>query len=677
MSSTSVTDTLNRIQYAHPSTQNKTPSPHHQRVIENQTAAVRTPMGATVLTVPEPQQLSPLLQTISPPFAISSLPNVVRSPTSLPYTPSTSLYPPNTPSTPRTPATPISDSASNKSDAPDSGTKEKKPKKPKLTKQEREQNKLMREQKKKIQDKKEQQWKILQQQRIFEQQRQAILNQSKAMALDATMHPSQRFNATMNSKLADDALQHTLMMKNKATTNKPNDPFGFGQASTVSSATTVTTVNSMINTPPTSSHQFSHDALSMATASDTLFSPQQGTLTTVPRSVPGQAKTSSTPTRPGSTPTHQQQPPQSHVQLPQSPHPFAGKPPSMYELAGSSRIPGQEGFPDDLANMDPLQMRSSEQQQKAFLFQQQYMASQQQYIQWQLAQQAAVGNMYMQQGSKPKTNTDSKDLQGSEGDEHERMQMFLNHRQMHNESTSHFMKLPIDKPGSDKRAHPDLGINQPFPAFQDGRLNGSMMMGGSRVPPLPPNTPQEAVYQKMLMELIMRYREIVPTAPAQIPPNQLQQMMAEVARACYRNQLEKSFQQPSHPQHPSSRDPHIDPGLHHHSDPHPPGWPPGVPFDWGRVPPPESARSRLIRPPRAPVPTSTFSPPKTEQDIKPPPSSSSSSSSSTSSSSQMKGLHGGLPKSASFQISRIAADSTSNDDFPNTSIESKSTLKYF
>ena len=616
-------------------------------------------MGATVLTVPEPQQLSPLLQKISPPFAISSFPNVIT--TSSSYMPSNSPYPPNTPSTPRTPATPINDSTSNKGDAADSVTKEKKPKKPKLTKQEREKNKLMREQKKKLQDKKEQQWKILQQQRIFEQQRQAILNQSKAMAMDATMHPSQRFNATMNSKLADDAFQHSLLMKSKATNQNPVDLFSFGQASTISgphhSAPTVTTVNSIINTSSPSLHQqHSHD-VTMSSTSDTMFSSQQYPSTTVAKSA-DQAKSSSISTRSGSTPI--QQPPQ--MQLPQSPHPFSGKPPGMYG-AGSSRLPGQEAFPEDLVNMDPLHMRSTEQQQKAFLFQQQYMASQQQYIQWQLSAQQAAGNMYMQQGSKPKPNADGKDLQGSEGDDHDRMQMFLNHRQMHNESAPHFMKSPIDKPGSgEKRGHPDfpLGMNQPFPPIQDGRLNGGMMAGGSRLPPLPSNSSQEAVYQKMLMEMIMRYREI-PTAPSQIPPNQLH-MMAEVARACYRNQLEKGFPQPPHPQKPlPPREPHIDPGIHHRGDPHlPPGWPPGVPFDWGRVPLPpvaENARNRLIRQPGAPVPpTSTFSPPKTQT----PPSSSSSSS-------QMKGSHGGLPKSASFQISRIAADSTSNDDFPNTS----------
>ncbi|XP_066928709.1 histone-lysine N-methyltransferase 2C-like [Clytia hemisphaerica] len=585
----------------------------------------KTPIGATVLTVPEPQQLSPLLQKISPPYAISSLSNVIRSPTS-PFVPGVggtqSPYPPNTPSTPHTPATPVSDSPSNKSDAaPGSGNKEKK-KRPKLTKQEREANKLAREQKKKMAEKKQQeqqQWKILQQQRIFEQERQAILNQSKTMVGVSAdpMHPSQRFNATMNSSLAEDALQHSLMLKAKAASNP--------ETIQPSTSLPASTPNSSMDPTPTSG---------IARPASAFSSGQIATTTTVMSSIP-----SNVPHRPTTSSLHPNEP----------------YPPQHHGMSRNEFLKGMHGnnLPDTFASyehLDPMRMRSAE-QQKAYLFQQQqqqYMASQQQYIQWQLAQQAA-GNAYGQDHAKANA-TDGKDLTGLESEEQERLIRMM-YEQRQNEK----------RPGD----HPPGQSYPPFPP--DSRASGHGGYPPSRMGQFPgANSPEAAIYQQMFMEYFMRYRKSqghLDSSGGQFPPSHEIYLMAELAKQSFIRQqyAAKGYgmgqQQPCHPkpQEPFK---------------HSTGYRGGVPpeqYDWNRMhqgggPLPHQD---AMMPPAHPhgAPTSVVKPPNVPANPlaqKPPPAPSKPSSN----------MQGTLPKSASFQISRIAADSTSNDDFPNTTDDS-------
>ena len=626
----------------------------------------RTPVSATVLTVPEPQQLSPLLRKISPPFTISSLSNVVRSPTS-PFIPNPhSPYPPNTPSTPRTPVTPVSDTGSNKSEPSDSAGKEKKPKRPKLTKHEREHNKMMREQKKKmVGDKKDQQWKVLQQQRIFEQQRQAILNKSKALAMD-TMHPSQRFNATMNSSLAEDALQHSLMMKAKAEAAQIHSS-GMPHSTAVNTMQTNTSASIFSRTNSTSV------VTTTATSSSALSSSSSDKLS--------------------------EQTPSSNEVLrvpPSSEHFSQQHQEMMQQQAASKGMHGATGNPTDPFNsfmnehLDP-RIRSSE-QHKAFLYQQQqqqqYMASQQQYIQWQLAQQAA-GNMYSQKsGQKSSLESDKGESGGmSESDEQERMRLFNQRQQMlKNPPPSHQLggeKRPGEHPNNSHFMLPD---GRPVPPTQSGNH-------GFPQPPPPrggqfpgANSPEAAaLYQQMFMEYFMRYRKSQGIDTSQFPSHELY-MMAEFAKQSFARQMQqygKGFPQMSSQSNHPMQDPYGKPMPPPPPGPHNFRGPPQPEHygDWGRGPPvssmshlemlahQHSAQASALKSPPPPGTKTIQQTQKAVEDHK-----------QQQQPSQSKPTHSGsgLPKSASFQISRIAADSTSNDDFPpNNNISKSGTFHFF
>ena len=608
---------------------------------------IKTSIGATLLTVPEPQQLSPLLQNISPPFTISSLSNVMRSPTS-PFLPNAhSPYLPNTPSTPRTPVTPVSDTASTKSDPSDSAGKDKKAKRPKLSKQKREQNKLMREQKKKLVVEKEQQWKILQQQRIFEQQRQAILNQSKALAMDP-MHPSQRFNATMNSSLAEDALQHSLMMKAKAEAAQIH-------SSTISPTTTVNTLQTMTSASISSR---THSTSLVTTTATPSTSSSSGKLS-------DQASSKEVPNIPSSEHFSHHQEMMQHQQL-------QGPPKGMHGAGNSADQ--FNSFMNE--HIDPMRMRSSE-QHKAFLFQQQqqqqYMASQQQYIQWQLAQQAA-GNMYNQKSAK--SGLEEKGEGGmSESEEQERMRLFNQRQQLpknlppppQHGQHGRGEKRPGEHPGNSHFMFPD-GRPPPPPANHGFPQPQSRGGGGSSGQFPGANSPEAALYQQMFMEYFMRYRKSQGIDTSQFPSHELY-LMAEFAKQSFARQMQqygKGFPPMSQSNHPSGQD------LFGKPPPQPPhnfGGPPQQDqYDWGRGPPvssmshlemlahQHSTQAGVHKSPA--VSTNTIQQHKVMNDNK--------QQHKPSHSKPPSNMHGGgLPKSASFQISRIAADSTSNDDFPS------------
>ena len=635
-------------------------------------------MGATVLTVPEPQQLSPLLQKISPPFTISSLSNIVRSPNSSPFLqPGGSRSPyntPGTPLTPRTPVTPVSDTASSvKSEPSDStGSKEKKPKRPKLSKQEREHNKLQREQKKRLtsagggDNKKEQhQWKMLQQQqRIFEEQRQAILSQSKAMAID-TMHPSQRFNATMNSSLAEDALQHSLMMKAKA------------EAAQIHS----------VGPPPPPPHS-AHIHSSASQFSRSSNSSIVVTTTTSTMSSAGVSKLSSdAPQRPSSTEHFSQQ----QQEMMHQGSPLKGVPPH-----GIGNSNPTDHFNNSFLNeqqLDPMRMRSSE-QHKAFLYQQQqqqqqYMASQQQYIQWQLAQQAA-GNMYGHVGKQlpGKSNMDDKDM-SSDSEEQKRMRLFNQQRQQQfsNKPSQH----GGDKRPGDHPSHFMLPDGSPAPPNRAG--SGFLPRGGGSGQFPGANSPEAALYQQMFMQYFMKYRKSQGIDPSQFPTHELY-MMAEFAKQSFAREMQqygKGYPPMSQPNHPSMQEPfgkQLPPGGMQ-SRPHNFPGPPQDQYDWTQRGPSTNSISHLdmlalqhsnnsdggggggqtiVQKPHNnatnttqqqrqygkvnPTPLDDHKQQQQQQQLSNP-------------ANNMHPTGGSLPKSASFQISRIAADSTSNDDFPS------------
>ena len=550
-----------------------------------------------ILTVPEPQKLSPLL--LSPTFSASSF-SGLASPLSSTTSYQTSITSPM------------------EQDIPTSDAQMKVPTKAKVGKPKKDSGKGNKRTQGLLQQEQEKQWKMLQHQRQFEQERQAILKQSKSAGAERQLiHPSARFSATLSSSLVDDLSQQTYTVK----------PFG---------AQKVTSPDNFPNRVPNVTSQGPVTPLSKKDDIESI--PFLNVSST-------KALTSSV-----TTPTF------SVSSLPNK-NSAACRYPNAVKTEKGDKIETLESgsqSPDVMdtllsrANMDRTnQLRNAEQQQ-AYLLHQQYMAAQQQYIQWQLAQQSstAAEGMY---GPKPYPGKELPEV-NSEEQHQERIRFLYQQRQFSKDPASHFIQQPPQTTQARKQETSETGVTPPAIPEPPPALN---LSGYPQMPRFSiPTSPEAAIYHQMFLEYMIKFRNNPELDPSSIPASQLyNSMMAEIAKQYY--QRHASFSKLIH-QH-IVQSPHFTvpprPGLNEDI----PTAEKGNIFDTSQDAKLETSSSNL-RPPTMSAKDSSAQ--KTVDGV---PVNSKSYNRVHCSSKAVP-----LPKSASFQISRIAADSTSNDDYNDT-----------
>ena len=325
---------------------------------------------------------------------------------------------------------------------------------------------------------------------------------------------------------------------------------------------------------------------------------------------------------------------------------------------------GSLEYPGSSANID---------QHQSYLFQQQFLASQQQYIQWQLAQQQQSG-MY---GQSPFHGEQPNEVD-SEEKHQERLRFLYQQRQYHKDNpifmhsqglqpSSNIPPMPPNMPTSSTpqqtQSAKGASSGEKTPLGSD---KGSTPDSSKTHPPQPPsqmfgdnpgypghagysqfNVPDAAMYHQIIEYMKLRKgHDIDPNIPA--PVQFYNTMMAEIAKQYYQRHASFSKVYPPgmpaqsaiyhpYPARPPERG-YYDERSHHPYSKGNQDYPSNLPY----------SHSSLTRPPLS-TPYSTHQdrpPPEQQRHIYSKPSSTTT-----------------LQKSASFEISRIAADSTSNDDY--------------
>ena len=593
----------------------------------------------TILTVSEPQKLSPLLHNISPTFSMAAISGIT------PTSPNSTFF--------QTTSAPTKMSLA---DVPKIETpiKPQKPKKPKLTKEEREQKKL---QKKLQNSEKEKQWKRIQQQRIFEQQRHLLLTQGKVE------QASRITPGNLDPSFPDDPMQHLIMKMQSEQARLMNPPPKGDLLPPASSASTT------INPIALAGAGFKNPA--------DVLSSKPSVLANISSAV--ESKQPQQPSPSVNAPTISKSPKKENISATKKPEFENAREEERQKSVGhessqvldaprtresETTLRGSLEYPGSSANID---------QHQSYLFQQQFLASQQQYIQWQLAQQQQSG-MY---GQSPFHGEQPNEVD-SEEKHQERLRFLYQQRQYHKDSpifmhsqglqpSSNIPPMPPNMPTSSTpqqtQSAKGASSGEKTPLGSD---KGSTPDSSKTHPPQPPsqmfgdnpgypghagysqfNVPDAAMYHQIIEYMKLRKgHDIDPNIPA--PVQFYNTMMAEIAKQYYQRHASFSKVYPPgmpaqsaiyhpYPARPPERG-YYDERSHHPYSKGNQDYPSNLPY----------SHSSLTRPPLS-TPYSTDQdrpPPEQQRHIYSKPSSTTT-----------------LQKSASFEISRIAADSTSNDDY--------------
>ena len=593
----------------------------------------------TILTVSEPQKLSPLLHNISPTFSMAAISGIT------PTSPNSTFF--------QTTSAPTKMSLA---DVPKIETpiKPQKPKKPKLTKEEREQKKL---QKKLQNSEKEKQWKRIQQQRIFEQQRHLLLTQGK-------VEQATRITpGNLDPSFPDDPMQHLIMKMQSEQARLMNPPPKGDLLPPASSASTT------INPIALAGAGFKNPA--------DVLSSKPSVLANISSAV--ESKQPQQPSPSVNAPTISKSPKKENISATKKPEFENAREEERQKSVGhessqvldaprtresETTLRGSLEYPGSSANID---------QHQSYLFQQQFLASQQQYIQWQLAQQQQSG-MY---GQSPFHGEQPNEVD-SEEKHQERLRFLYQQRQYHKDNpifmhsqglqpSSNIPPMPPNMPTSSTpqqtQSAKGASSGEKTPLGSD---KGSTPDSSKTHPPQPPsqmfgdnpgypghagysqfNVPDAAMYHQIIEYMKLRKgHDIDPNIPA--PVQFYNTMMAEIAKQYYQRHASFSKVYPPgmpaqsaiyhpYPARPPERG-YYDERSHHPYSKGNQDYPSNLPY----------SHSSLTRPPLS-TPYSTDqdrTPPEQQRHIYSKPSSTTT-----------------LQKSASFEISRIAADSTSNDDY--------------
>ena len=593
----------------------------------------------TILTVSEPQKLSPLLHNISPTFSMAAISGIT------PTSPNSTFF--------QTTSAPTKMSLA---DVPkiETAIKPQKPKKPKLTKEEREQKKL---QKKLQNSEKEKQWKRIQQQRIFEQQRHLLLTQGK-------VEQAPRITpGNLDPSFPDDPMQHLIMKMQSEQARLMNPPPKGDLIPPASSA------NTTINPIALAGAGFKNPA--------DVLSSKPSVLANISSAV--ESKQPQQPSPSVNAPTISKSPKKENISATKKPEFENAREEERQKSVGheasqvldaprtresETTLRGSLEYPGSSANID---------QHQSYLFQQQFLASQQQYIQWQLAQQQQSG-MY---GQSPFHGEQPNEVD-SEEKHQERLRFLYQQRQYHKDNpifmhsqglqpSSNIPPMPPNMPTSSTpqqtQSAKGASSGEKTPLDSD---KGSTPDSSKTHPPQPPsqmfgdnpgypghagypqfNVPDAAMYHQIIEYMKLRKgHDIDPNIPA--PVQFYNTMMAEIAKQYYQRHASFSKVYPPgmpaqstiyhpYPARPPERG-YYDERSHHPYSKGNQDYPSNLPY----------SHSSLTRPPLS-TPYSTDHdrpPPEQQRHIYSKPSSTTT-----------------LQKSASFEISRIAADSTSNDDY--------------
>ena len=592
----------------------------------------------TILTVSEPQKLSPLLHNISPTFSMAAISGIT------PTSPNSTFF--------QTTSAPTKMSLA---DVPkiETAIKPQKPKKPKLTKEEREQKKL---QKKLQNSEKEKQWKRIQQQRIFEQQRHLLLTQGK-------VEQAPRITpGNLDPSFPDDPMQHLIMKMQSEQARLMNPPPKGDLIPPASSA------NTTINPIALAGAGFKNPADVLSSKPSVLANISSAVESTQPQQ----------PSPSVNAPTISKSPKKENISATKKPEFENAREEERQKSVGheasqvldaprtresETTLRGSLEYPGSSANID----------HQSYLFQQQFLASQQQYIQWQLAQQQQSG-MY---GQSPFHGEQPNEVD-SEEKHQERLRFLYQQRQYHKDNpifmhsqglqpSSNIPPMPPNMPTSSTpqqtQSAKGASSGEKTPLDSD---KGSTPDSSKTHPPQPPsqmfgdnpgypghagypqfNVPDAAMYHQIIEYMKLRKgHDIDPNIPA--PVQFYNTMMAEIAKQYYQRHASFSKVYPPgmpaqstiyhpYPARPPERG-YYDERSHHPYSKGNQDYPSNLPY----------SHSSLTRPPLS-TPYSTDQdrpPPEQQRHIYSKPSSTTT-----------------LQKSASFEISRIAADSTSNDDY--------------
>ena len=593
----------------------------------------------TILTVSEPQKLSPLLHNISPTFSMAAISGIT------PTSPNSTFF--------QTTSAPTKMSLA---DVPkiETAIKPQKPKKPKLTKEEREQKKL---QKKLQNSEKEKQWKRIQQQRIFEQQRHLLLTQGK-------VEQAPRITpGNLDPSFPDDPMQHLIMKMQSEQARLMNPPPKGDLIPPASSA------NTTINPIALAGAGFKNPADVLSSKPSVLANISSAVESTQPQQ----------PSPSVNAPTISKSPKKENISATKKPEFENAREEERQKSVGheasqvldaprtresETTLRGSLEYPGSSANID---------QHQSYLFQQQFLASQQQYIQWQLAQQQQSG-MY---GQSPFHGEQPNEVD-SEEKHQERLRFLYQQRQYHKDNpifmhsqglqpSSNIPPMPPNMPTSSTpqqtQSAKGASSGEKTPLDSD---KGSTPDSSKTHPPQPPsqmfgdnpgypghagypqfNVRDAAMYHQIIEYMKLRKgHDIDPNIPA--PVQFYNTMMAEIAKQYYQRHASFSKVYPPgmpaqstiyhpYPARPPERG-YYDERSHHPYSKGNQDYPSNLPY----------SHSSLTRPPLS-TPYSTDQdrpPPEQQRHIYSKPSSTTT-----------------LQKSASFEISRIAADSTSNDDY--------------
>ena len=263
-------------------------------------------------------------------------------------------------------------------------------------------------------------------------------------------------------------------------------------------------------------------------------------------------------------------------------------------------------------------------QQQAYMLQQQYMVAQQQYIQLQLAQQSTnLDGMY---GMQKQPEKDLPDVDNEH--EHQERLRFLYHQRQ---------KEPSFVPQSMTPIKSGPANQDPIPHHYDPMhgQNATSIMGGNYIPRMPhfpiPNPADSPAYHQMVVEYMERYRKSLEMDTAGPPLSQVHStVMAEFTKQYQQHQYNKYYHSRAHQSSfnfsPRSDYPNYDERIY-------PGYAEKGPHDY-----------------QSSFPRSNLLPTKSQAAI-------------VDEKARGYGNSTTLQRSSSFQISRIAADSTSNDEF--------------
>ncbi|XP_047136295.1 uncharacterized protein LOC100209023 isoform X1 [Hydra vulgaris] len=262
-------------------------------------------------------------------------------------------------------------------------------------------------------------------------------------------------------------------------------------------------------------------------------------------------------------------------------------------------------------------------QQQAYMLQQQYMVAQQQYIQLQLAQQStAPDGMY---GIQKQPDKDLPDVDNEH--EHQERLRFLFHQRQKEPSFGPQTMTPI----KNTLANQDSLTHHYDPMHGQG----SSIMGGNYMPRLPhfpvPNPADSPAYHQMVVEYMERYRKSLEMDTAGPPLSQVNStMMAEFTKQYQQHHYNKYYHSRPHQSYfnfsPRPDYPNYDERMYT-------GYAEKGPHDYQQA-----------------FPRSNILPNKSQSVI-------------IDEKNRGYGTATTLQRSSSFQISRIAADSTSNDEF--------------